>query len=193
MGKYKDEVIIRKRREREKELFQSIEQGMYVGEQFLNFQPQCLNDEGLEMFLPDNMGLMEEDVKKLKYPMELRPPIIRSNADASVTFTFNHREQKAGENDLEHIRDNLGILILSVYPHFNFTDKGKVQHEKGACCWTEFLSPVVGGMLYSILYTASLDERLLIGMFNCPADYKNDWKRIVLQLLSTIRLEEGKK
>lgn len=193
MKRYKDELIVRKRREKEKGKYQTIEQGMYVGEQFPDFQRQKLNEDGLEMFLPVNMEPMTEEKKKIKYPMEQRPPVIWANEETTVTFTFNILEQQARESELAQIRDNLGILILSIYPHYLFSDKGKVQHKQGACCWTEFLSPAAGGMLYSILYVTILEEKLLLGMFNCPSENKNDWKRIVLQLIATIRMEEKEK
>lgn len=36
--------------------------------------------------------------------------------------------------------------------------------------------------MYNILYTASLKDKLLMGMFHCGADEKGDWKPIVLQI-----------
>lgn len=190
MGKYEDEFIIRQRRESEKEKHNSIEHGMYVGDRLLGFELRTLEPIGLEMFLPDMVEPMDEKLQKIKYPMEQRPSIIWTDADASVTFTFSTLDQDAQESELEPIRDQLGNLILSVYPHYIFTDKGKVKREKGNCCWAEFLSPVVGGMLYSILYTLRQNDHLLIGMFNCPADDKDDWKKVVLELMATIREED---
>lgn len=186
MSSYRDEIIIKRRREKEKEKYNSLETGMYVGEELLIFHEQVVNESGLQMVLPDILKPIEEDAKKLKYPMEQRPAVILSNSDASVTFTFNVLNQKVQEPELEQVRDNLGNLILSVYPHYIFTDKGAVEHEKGMCQWTEFLSPVVGGMLYSILFSVCFEEKLLIGMFNCPSEYKDDWRGIVLKVISTI-------
>lgn len=190
MGSYKDEIIIKRRREKEKEKYNSIELGMYVGELLLNFKEQLLNEAGLRIMMPDIIAPMNEDMQKRKFPMEQRPPIIWSNLEGSVTFTFNQMNQKVQEPELYQVRDDLGNLILSVYPHYIFTDKGQVIREKGSCQWTEFLNPVVGGMLYSILFTACIEEQLLIGMFNCPADGKEDWKRVVLEIIATIRKEE---
>lgn len=193
MVSYRDEIIIKRRREKEKEKFNSIELGMYVGEQLISFKEQVLDESGLQVVMPDILAPMDEEMKKRKFPMEQRPPIIWSNSEGSVTFTFNLMSQKAQEPELHRIRDDLGNLILSVYPHYIFTDKGQVMHDKGICQWTEFLSPVVGGMLYSILFTACMEEHLLIGMFNCPSDDKEDWKRVIFKVVSTIRKEEETK
>lgn len=190
MGSYRDEIIIKKRREKEKEKYNSIERGMYVGEQLLSFKAQSLNESGLQIVMPDILTPMDEEMKKRKFPMEQRPPIIWSSSEGSVTFTFNPMNQKVQELELCQIRDDMGNLILSVYPQYIFTDKGQIVHEKGSCQWTEFLNPVVGGMLYNILFTACIEGHLLIGMFNCPSDDKDDWKRVVFEVISTIRKEE---
>lgn len=187
MKKYEDQMIIKQRRDKLKEKFQSIEDGMYVGERLLNFEIQTLDQNGLQMFLPDILSPMDDTLRNIKYPMEKRPKIIWSDSTASVTFNISFLEQKAEQGELSQIRDHLGNTILSVYPHYIFTDKGEIHCSGGICCWAEFLNPVIGGMLYNLLFVTRLEEQLLMGMFNCPADVGDEWKKVILMLIQTIR------
>jgi len=192
MSNYEDEKVLKQRDKLEREKHTSIEQGMYVGEQLIYFKMQKLYPNGFQIVLPELFRPMEPEQIKLKYPMEQRPQIIWTNDNASTTFTFSLSDEKVQEAQLEQIRESLCGTILSVNPHYIFTDKGKEAHEKGLCWWAEFLSPVLGGMLYSIFYAMHWEHKLILGMFNCPTGYRDDWKPIVLQLMRTVCREENK-
>ncbi len=189
---YEDELIIKKRRELEKSKHCSIPEGIYAGEILLEFEEMHLEDKNFKMYLPVLLMPMDEDVIRMKYPMEQRPRHIWSDEAAAVTFSLQFLEQDMGEADPGQIRDSLGNTILSVHPDYLFTDKGMVKRENGEGAWAEFLSPSVGGMLYNFMYTDRWRGELLLAMFNCPAKDKHDWKRAVTAMLESIEEDKEK-
>ena len=186
---YDDEIIIKKRRELQKKKFNSIHTGMYVGERFITFKEQSLDETGRKMVLPDILEPMDEKTKKQKYPMEKRPGIIWADADAEVTVTLSVLKQNVDVISLEQLRDNLGISILSICPQYIFMDKGQVTDEVTSFYWADFLAPVSGGMIYNMIYIASGQDGMLLGGFSCPSRLQDDWKPIILKLIPTIREE----
>ncbi len=188
--KYGDEAIIKKRREYQKLKYNSLDTGIFVKEQLISFREQEIDSLGTRMILPEVMEPMEEEMKKRKYPMEKRPAIIWSDPDGTVSITINFLSQGIESDALEQVRDDLGNTILSISPHYMFLDKGKVEGEERSFYWAEFLSPVLGGMVYNILYVAPWKKGILLGSFSCPSGDRSDWSEIMLKLMPTIR--EGK-
>lgn len=185
---YGDEFVVKARRDYWKSKYNSLQTGMYVEETLILFERKRLDDLGITMMIPYSLFPMNELEKKSKYPMEKRPEIIWTDTNGEISLTLSILKQNVNEAELPQLRDDLGNAILSVYPHYIFQDKGQLWNNINFY-WTDFLAPVMGGMIYHVLYVSLWDNGILLGGFNCPAKIQRAWKRIILQMIPTIERE----
>ena len=53
----------------------------------------------------------------------------------------------------------------------------------------EFVSPAVDTRVYNLMYVTSLDNRLMIGTFNCTETLRAKWEPIGKEIVSSIKLK----
>ena len=190
MNKYLDEIIIQQRRDLERQKHSTLDTGIYAGEELVFFEERVLSEDGTKMLLPSDFIEMPEEILKIKYPMEKRPQIIWSNEDSTIDFTFSLLEPEPERDQLQQVRDDFCNTLQMIYPHYVFTDNGMVDGKTGAWYWAEFLSTTINGMLYNHLHVTCWENKLMLGLFHCPVQLQEDWKKIVPQLLTTISKKE---
>ena len=76
-----DEEIIQMRNKNRKI---SLEEGVLIKGEFIEFEPVKLFDDKLEIMLPKTFVDMPSDLAKIKYPSESRPQIIKTDSTGGV-------------------------------------------------------------------------------------------------------------
>lgn len=184
MESYRDEEIMRKREELKKKKYNNLENGYYVAGKIIRF---C-EEELLESFyinLPDNMGIMPEDLARIKYPSEFRPQIILTTVNLSVNMGFNLLRRQAAKGEMEEVVKRMEAAIERDHPDYRFYGHQKMVGLEGY--WFAFRSHAMDSDLYNMMLAAVLDENTVLVNFNCPyKDYKN-WEQVVLLMWKTIR------
>ena len=184
MEAYLDEEIIKKREEQKRKKYSSLENGYYVAGKILQFgEKEILG--GFRIYLPDNMGTMPEEIARIKYPSEFRPPMILTTVDLSVNIGFNLFERQMEAGETEDMAKRMEAAIEREHPDYRFY--GCKEMEKVAGHRFSFRSHGMDSDLYNMMLAVSLEKNLILANFNCPyKDYKH-WEKAVVLMWETIR------
>lgn len=145
-------------------------------------------DGSLAMMMPSDFKLMDEDLAKVKYPGEDRPDYIYSGEDTTVNLTFTMEESGQIENDeVKEAKNILEKQIARLYPASKIEDSQTVKSGEKDISYFGFDVPLLDGKIYNLMFFMEHRSCLLMGAFNCSIHQKKQWKKVILQMLMTIK------
>lgn len=186
---FQDEFIVQKRREAEKQNYTSVQSGMYAGNEFITFSENALFDGHLAIYLPDTFADMPEEYKRVKYPSEDRPQILKSSIKGDVVFSFQWVGQSLQASELEATIERFCRILKRAQPFNLFFDSGMIREHNVDVAWMDYKAYGVDQPLYQLLYTLPVEGRMMLGMFHCPFYAAEGWKPVVQAVLRTIKMK----
>lgn len=138
--------------------------------------------------LPDVFQPMSQEDIEATYPIAAkRPKIVLSTEDQGVTFAINHTTDalrpvqlpsyKVEVFERQFTQPNIK-LISSEIKDINGRD----------FIVLDFVMPVGQNQLYTMLLITSLENRMLIGAFNCPEPILSSWQQVSAQLINSLKI-----
>jgi hypothetical protein len=188
---YTDNKIIDARNGYKKEEKGSMDTGIYIKEELIEFEPVSLYDGKVKIKIPTTFEDMPQNYAEIKYPNKQRPQIIKTNTAGDVNLTFNLLDAEFATEDVIEARNSFKNLIKQVQPSGVFYEEGEEEVAGILLGWFDFKSHAVGGKLYNIMYCVPVDGKMLQGVFNCKTEDAKLWKPVMLQMLRDIKLCEG--
>ncbi len=185
-----DEELINARIEAKKAKYDSLETGMYAGEELLEFNKIWLFDSKFSIYIPVSFTDMPDEWKKSKYPYERKPQSIYTDKSGSVNLCFSLLKSDVEPINIKEALDGFLIVLRKMNPSNLFLDKGILKAENLECAWCEMRGQTIDGNIYSILFICEIDKQLLLGTFSCPYVEKENWNKITFKIIQSI-YEEG--
>lgn len=194
MEKNVDEKILDFLNEAEKfEFKKDITEGeVKIGNRYYEFEEAKFFDEEFMMYLPKDFNDMPLKSRKLKYPSENRPEIIKSNEDGSTTITLNIVDSPLIEEKVSELKDGLKMIIRKTNPSNVFYDDGILEVNKKNIGFFEYKSSAIDDFLYNVMFFLEFREKTLMGTFSCRYVEYEDWRDIVYKMLKTISVVKEK-
>lgn len=186
---YLDEQIL-KMKNIEKEKFARDIYGEYVwiDDEKITFRPtQIFEKDSISVMLPENYRDMPLDLAKIKYPMEERPQIIKSNNDYTTNFAFNQFNMPFTVNSVETATTQFRFILQKVNSSVSFFDMDFLEIEKNKLGFFDFKAMGIDVPLYQFFAFFPINNQLTQFIFNVPFEKMNQWKPIVLQIVRSIR------
>ncbi len=184
---YADEKMIKAMNTYKEGVQGNIEEGILIKEEQYIFEEIGLFDSKMYIMLPKSFKDMPVEQAKLKYPMEQRPQVIKTNERTDINFTFSLLEQPIVNRQVKIMRDSLKRVLRSARPDMKFLEDGLEEIENHTIGWFEFISNGIDGKLYNMMYFTPIDGKLMQGIFNCPAKESQNWKVVAMQVMNTIK------
>jgi hypothetical protein len=163
-------------------------QALIFGES-VSFVSRKFLDNRLEIILPQNWSDFPEELVKLKYPYQARPPIILTDPTTAINFTINHTVNLLRQDEEEiagFARDM--ITMTNKATKARFLEDGIVEINGLWVAWYDFFVPSLGEDIYNFVFCTSLENRALILSFNCLEKQKDRWKSVALEIMQTIKI-----
>jgi len=186
MEMLRDITIVKMRRDQKKQKFQTIESGMYAGDEFITFGEVILFDGNMRIFLPDSFVDMPEEYVVTKYPLEERPEIIKMGVGGSVAFSFQLVGQQLDDSETEVVINRLGKTLKQIQPFNLFLDSGSILTPESSVAWIDFKGYGIDQALYQCLFLTPVKGQMMLGMFHCAFSGMESWKPIIMEVLKTI-------
>lgn len=159
-----------------------------IGNRYYEFEEKEFFNENLTIYIPKDFEDMPQDARKLKYPSESRPEIIKSNEDGSIAITLNIIDSPLDEDRVEELKDGMKMIIKKTNSANVFYEDGIVEVDSKNIGYFEFKSSAIDDFLYNIMFFLEFQEKTLMGTFSCLyKDYK-DWRDISFQIINTVRV-----
>lgn len=149
------------------------------------FITRNLLDNRLSMSLPNNFTIMDDGVVRLKYPRLTKSSIVYSNSKSTVSIAIGLTEHQSTQAHLPEIKKTLDEqyskslvqIISSSIEKINGIDFIKM----------EFMSSAVDGAIYNLMFITSVENRLIVGTFNCTEPLRNEWESKGKKMINSVK------
>jgi hypothetical protein len=186
MMEYDDEQIIAvKKQMKALQTANLKEQGIYIGEEYFKFQSVHIFDN-VSIYLPESFIEMPDKIRKMKYPSDNRPDVIKTNLNTNINFAFNWLENLNCINQGEELSGQIKDVLIKTNPSFVFyEDRNGKTYSGNIIKMFDFKSYGIDEQMYNMMCTISFHGGILHGIFNCLDRDSEDWKEVAWQVFQT--------
>ena len=140
-----------------------------------------------KVFIPSGFALMDEATLKARYPLEgRRPTEVYTNTEGTIYIAFNHTQTRGGITDLPQFK--MVFERQFNQPGINFK-KSELKPINGTdFIILEFITPSPDGEVYNRMFITSLENRLLMGTFNCTVSHLQEWQPIADKIVNSLEV-----
>ena len=188
--KYLDETILEIKRQKDKEENINIEEGVHIKNEYVEFEEIKLFNESMSILLPKSFIDLPDSMKKIKYPSEQRPQIIKTSLDTSVNFGFSLLPLPIRNEQTKNAVKQFKTVLKRVNPSYVFYDLKEEKIGKKTISWFDFKSYGVDFPMYNIMYIIPIRNKVMHGIFNCLYKDIDEWKDYAFQVIKTIKENE---
>lgn len=181
-----DKKILEYRKRARKEKYHSLETGMYIKDELVQFSRKTLFQEKMSIMLPTTFVDLPEHLAKMKYTSEQRPQIVKTSLDTSVNIVFSLLNVDILDEQMEVLMEQMKSALKRMNPAFPFFDS-KVEEEPMTLGWFEFKNFGLDKNVYNLMFITRIDGKMLHGGFNCFYDDALEWREAAHKMITSIR------
>lgn len=201
-----DEQWIKLKNEYKSQTIGNIKDGMIMEENKIEFEQQSIFDNKIKISIPAEFNDIQEEYAKMKYPMENRPKIIKSNDTTDVNICFNIMPEKINHDNIKQFTNKLQKLIKRVNPtnvfyetkyinldgncKDNLYDIEDAEKDRVEISFFDFRSTALDDILYNINAFVFLENEVIFIVCNCIYKDNEKWKPVFVEILKSIRRGE---
>lgn len=186
---YIDEEFNRLRWQEKKEHFRTLETGIYINDELIEFERIDIPELSISVAQPKTFVRMPPSIAQIKYPAVTRPQIIQTSLDTTVNFTFSVYQQNIPSDKIRKNIEQMKQMLKRVNPANTFFDIEDDKAGELTLSWFNYKGFAIDSNIYSIMYLMSLAQgKVLHGTFNCRFKDMNEWHHAALQVIRSIAL-----
>ena len=186
---FRDEEFIRLMNRGKASVTGDLAHGIFFREERMNFQEKKLLGEKLFVSLPEDFDEMSEENACMRYPMPQRPQIIMTNETEDKIFGFSLIECETDNLEVPARAQFFKNTIMNARADISIMEENELSIEGKTIAWFDYVSSGLGQEIYNMMYFASIDNKLLHGIFHCDIQEAENWKKIVHEVMKSIREE----
>lgn len=154
-----------------------------------HFSEQYYFDDKISVWLPDSFIELPDEIKKLKYPGEGRPQVIRTIPVGGVDFGINLLPLDGSDQMTIEFGKQMYQLTRNMRPAELYYDKKQERNEKTGriISWFDYISHGLDAKLYNLIGTTYVAGKTVNFVFNCIAQDMSVWKPVALEVLFSLR------
>lgn len=195
MDEFLDEKIVEFRSRARKEKYCTLETGMYIKNELIQFERKVLFREKLSIMLPVSFVDLPPDMVKVKYTSQQRPQVIKTSLDTTVNLGLSMMDIEIYGEQIRTLRNQAQEALKRLNPAFVFYDS-KVETKNVPLGWFEFKSYGLDTDVYNLMFISQIENKMLHGIFNCDYDDALEWREAARQMMYSItdlsKEEKGK-
>lgn len=180
-----DEKILEYRKRARDEKYCSLETGMYIKDEFIQFERKVIFQEKMSIILPTTFVDLPSNIAKLKYISEQRPQIIKTSLDTTVNLGFTMTDIEIHPEQVEALCKQAKSALKRVNPAIIFYE-GQVESDL-SLGWFEFKSYGIDSNAYNLMFVTIIKGKMLHGVFICNYDDALEWRDAARQMMHSIR------
>ncbi len=180
-----DEKIVEFRRRARKEKYSTLETGMYIKDELVEFKTQKLFHDKLSIMLPITFVDLPSNLAKIKYSSEQRPQIIKTSLDTTVNWGFSLLNATIYPEHIKTLHEQAKEALRRLNPSFVFYES-KVENNI-PLGWFEFKSFGIDGNVYNLMIITMSDKKMVHGIFNCNFNDVLEWRDAARQMMYSIK------
>ena len=142
----------------------------------------------VSLLVPSDFIRLDEELLRVKYPMENRPEFAFSNAKGSINITFALKPNALAPNEIEKALKGTSRGFHNLFPSATWYREETVKINGRDFFIVEVTTPSLTGNIRNIIAGTSVDGRLMMFGFNCTVDNEHDWAPIGAKIIESIQI-----
>ncbi|MDR0469902.1 MAG: hypothetical protein LBH09_08015 [Peptococcaceae bacterium] len=142
-----------------------------------------LFDEKLRIFIPGDFSQAEEYEAAELFPSLERPQVILASDGFSRFLTFSLLNKPLSSEETLNAAREMRKLIWSLYPNSLLSEAAVIRFGDLRCSGFSFRTGAKEAQIFNTMFTASFEDRLLLGTFGCGID-DEDGKILLIQTIA---------
>ena len=155
----------------------------------VELERKSILSDKVEILIPKGFTEMSEEMAKIKYPSERRPPLIFTNEDASINVIFNNTTSASSNISIAEYKKELKSGMTNLYPSAKWYSDSVEKINGETVGILELLSPGLDPQIYTLMFFMHLEGELLICSVNTTEKQMADWQPIAKEIMSSITLK----
>lgn len=182
-----DEKILEYRRRARNEKYSTLETGMYIENELVQFERKLLFGNKISIMLPNSFVNLPSELAKAKYMSEQRPQIIMTSLDTTVNVGLSFVNVAIEVGQLKMLMEQSKSALKNMNPAIIFHE-GKVEENIDLpLTWFEFKSYGIDKNVYNLMFIVMAYHKMLHGSFNCSYDRALEWREAARQIVYSIQ------
>ncbi len=151
--------------------------------------PKLLLDNKVELKIPADFGIMNDEMMKLKYPSERRPTLVYSNTSGGINVAVNLTKSKANQDLITTYMDSFVRTFKNIYPTAEWKDSGVTVINGRKVGYQELITPALDTKIYNLMFFTDLDGQLLLCTFNCVEKNIKEWEPYAKEIMQSLTIK----
>lgn len=141
---------------------------------------------GITMSVPEGFSLMDESMKKFKYPSENRPEAVLTDDSTQVNIALTAGKAALPASKLDSYKD----ILMRFMPNYHPTAR-EARLTGGQKVWLiSFVSQAADGPIHNQLMVASWQDKAVIASFNATEEAWPAWQEKSTATLLSLRFPD---
>jgi len=162
-----------------------------IGDRYYEFEETEFFEEKLKTYIPKDFEDMSLPARKLKYPSESRPEIIKCNEKGNICITLKIIDSPLDEENVGKLKDGMKVIVKKTNPANVFYEEGVLEVEGKNIGFFEFKSYAIDDSLYNIMFLLEFEGKTLMGTFSCKYNDSEEWRDIAFQMINSIKVTKA--
>jgi hypothetical protein len=133
---------------------------------------------------------LPEELAEIKYPSKHRPDEIYTNDDTTINISFSLKNDKASNEVIPRVKDVIQKAVMRMHSGSRVIESDTMEVSGINISYFDFPSAAIDMDMYNMMFFLSVDNRIVVGSFNCPWVNMDIWKPVITQMLESVEGEE---
>lgn len=187
-----DEQFIKEANKYKKETRGSIYTEIIIQGEVVPFEKQRYFEEKVEVYLPQKFVDLPEAIRKVKYPGEGRPQIIKTTPAGGLDIGLNLLPLEGTDAMTKELGEQMyGFTKTLRAGSMFFEQKCEKNPRTGLdVYWYDFISKGIDGDIYNFLANTAVAGQQISIVCNCEASLKPIWQPVFLEVANSVKTAE---
>lgn len=155
----------------------------------LELAPRSVLNDTVVILVPKDFELMSEEMARLKYPSERRPPIVFTNYDGTVNIAVKPTDHRMTEAHVDAARTSLVRGFNNLYPSGKLRSGNAVVNGR-AVFLIDMRTPALDTEIRNLIAGAPVENRLVMFSFNVTRELEAEWVDVGKHILTSIEFTD---
>ena len=154
-----------------------------------SFSRRIIEPDLISLYMPDEFELMDEDIKKLIFPLATPPKYVFASGETEFQITINPTENIVPDSGIPKFMNITKSLMEKMGPKSRILACAAVQNEDKNIGIMEVVTRAADMNVYNVMFYISINQKLLIGTILCPAKHHERIVPIAKEIIDSIKVE----
>lgn len=164
-----------------------------IGDRYYEFEETEFFEEKLKIYIPKDFEDMSQESRKVNYPLENGPDIIKCNEKEDTLITLKIIDSTLDEEHVEKLKDGMKESVKNTNPINVFYEDGVLDVDSKNIGFFEFKSYTIDGPLCNLMFFLEFEREILMGTFSCPYEEYGEWRECIFEVIKSIRVRREDK